>query len=259
MRYGQSGASFQPGIGVMIKHGNARVVEQGLWLRRHQEVRSLPQVHSVGSAGYEMELLEPYTWTDDLPLGARYAAYWWALREIWSRPQECHLNLNELSTKITFLVNKHYGGQSATRLQRELLWRAKRLRWGKLLIGLTHGDPTRENVMLRPETGELVLIDPVPATPAVPSVLAVDFGKMLQSIVGWEAIRYENADRHRHRWYSSYLRETLIATLPDVHVEAEWDATIFWCAVHLLRALPYTPPELHDDVKELIDATLNVF
>src|SRR5437588_835106 len=84
-------------------------------------------------------------------------------------------------------------------------------------------------------TMELLLIDPIPATPAVPDLLCVDVGKMLQSAVGWESVRYQRPFRH------GVSDLTRCLTLD----EYEWEASSYWCGVHLLRTLPYVDPSIH--------------
>ena len=89
-----------------------------------------------------------------------------------------------------------------------------------------------------------MVIDPIPATPAVPDLKSVDMGKIMTSVIGFERARYGEFPV-----INSLAFSTLSAN--------ELKATKYWAAVHLLRALPYTPSgKVRDDVAALIPTAL---
>ena len=55
-----------------------------------------------------------------------------------------------------------------------------------------HGDPTLSNVLFRKqrpmENDQLLIGDPIPSRPCVPSSHLVDYGKLIQSCMGWEHV-----------------------------------------------------------------------
>lgn len=85
---------------------------------------------------------------------------------------------------------------------------------------LIHGDPTVANLMRR--GSKPVLIDPIRPVGKIPSIKAVDQGKMLQSVLGWEELVLG-------------LEIDTPKKLPEL-VPAD---VAFWCGVHHLRILPY--------------------
>jgi hypothetical protein len=94
-------------------------------------------------------------------------------------------------------------------------------------FSLIHGDPTLANIMLRGE--ELILIDPVAPRGKIPPLPEVDYGKMLQSALGWEGILCRVP-----WWKSEHLIKPILIGIPDNRKAAAW----FWCGVHILRLLP---------------------
>ena len=103
--------------------------------------------------------------------------------------------------------------------------------WSSLIASRTHGDPTFDNLMWR--GSELVIIDPIPPTPAVPDLLVVDLGKIMQSLVGFECVRYGGkAPRDTERAHLMFKNR---------YDENTWSAIVYWCAFHLYRAVPYMP------------------
>lgn len=95
---------------------------------------------------------------------------------------------------------------------------------------LIHGDPTLSNLMKRP-SGQLVLIDPIRPVGKIPSYAEVDYGKVLQSLIGWEHVSYG--------W--PLCREALPIAGAIVSKKA-----MFWLSVHLHRIRPYTcDPRIH--------------
>lgn len=236
---GSSGAHFSE-RSFVIKSGTDRVAKQGRWLQVHA-CQALPQVAYVGIISYAMECLTdvPVRLIGELRLLAGVHSR--LERFIWSQPAEVKFDPDALTAKLLDLPLDEIAS-----MPKRLAWLNAEIEWDKLRTGLTHGDPTLENTMLRGT--DLVLIDPTPATLAVPDIIAVDLGKMLQSVIGWEHARYG--------WPKWTIPVACIRNL--CADDNEWQATRYWCVVHLLRAMPYMPSlkpklwELIDDVLDLV-------
>lgn len=97
---------------------------------------------------------------------------------------------------------------------------------------VTHGDPTFDNLMML--HGLPVLIDPLVATPAVPSDIAVDVGKILTSLGGFEQVRYNKIYKNR-RDAKRILKNAVI----NDYGEKAWIRSLYWCGIHMYRAVPY--------------------
>lgn len=253
-RHGSSNASFtfyyRDG-GVVTKEGDYRVGQQGNWLKQFDsyDASSLPTVYKVGPSCYEMELLT------DLPrdivsvsrtlekvIGLFFKQVWPIdFVHIPFNPDIHNLKLAQLFR----LVRKQQ------LLSTELIKLQLDIDWGRLAPAITHGDPTFDNVMMRGSTGELVVIDPIPATPAVPDLRSVDLGKMLQSVMGFERIRYGE------EMFDPGTIELIGSACSN---DNEWAATRYWCSVHLLRAIPYMPEEgMKRELEDLAFHVLRAF
>jgi hypothetical protein len=80
---------------------------------------------------------------------------------------------------------------------------------------------------------------------AVPDIRAVDLGKIMQSLLGWEAVRY--ADRTQR-----VQPHVLFDFMPDLRIN-EHKATVFWAIVHIIRTYPYTGDDVRTGQREMID------
>lgn len=260
MTRGSSGATFRyylESVGKMCRTDDGRTSRQGLWLRQHQSP-AVPKVLSVYEHGYQMERLDDisYMWLNHRVVLAGIVEQ--LEQHVWSQSAEVEWSQQATVDKVADLLGMFDVGVEVQ------LWLEKThesIDWNALPRCLTHGDPTLDNVMFRPGTSELVIIDPVPATSAVPDIRAVDLGKMLQSALGWERVRYG------YREVTGAL-DTLggSARINPYHVQTyaqddnEWNAAVLWCVIHLLRTLPYlarcAAPKVQDDVRGMIgDAT----
>lgn len=244
-QHGSSGASvYRLGLGAVRKSG-PRAREQARWLRDHSS-RAVVEVFHISAVEdwYTMEELQ------DIPWG--YVIHEAILGEqvhllhdyIWSYHATVPLDLEAHAAKVDGLTAKYLSERDAQRFREA----REGVQWTRLTRCLTHGDPTIENVMLRGQE-QLVLIDPIPATPAVPDLLVVDVGKMLQSAVGWESVRYGKDFRHS-------VDDIFRCITLDDH---SWDAASYWCGVHLLRTLPYIDKSLHREVISLAVSALSGF
>lgn len=253
MRRGSSGATIRlyadGSVGKLCRTDSGRTAAQGRWLSAHRSA-ALPRVMSLHELGYQMEpLVSAPIWALDHHI-VLHQLVGILDQYIWSQPAEVWWSRHAFNDKISALLDTF---KLDDVIRSTLLRLRDSVDWSALPTCLTHGDPTLDNVMFRPATGELVVADPVPATPAVPDVRAVDLGKMLQSAVGWERVRYGG--------YSSGARFGPAAVRTHAVDANEWRATVLWCAVHVLRALPYVAkavPDITDDVRRLIGDTLGV-
>jgi hypothetical protein len=241
---GSSGARIVVHDGVVVKTMKdvylpyeepvRRLVHQGRWIRDHQDIPALPRIHQVLADGYTMErLVEPQGATSEiLPIIIDVLQ-----EEFWSRREEgaCRgLCIPEHVKKTERLfIALSLGARRKLRNVRDTM------DWAALRRCLTHGDPTLDNMMWRDfgerfEEEQVVLIDPIPPTVEVPQLMAVDYGKVLQSALGYERIRYND-----NAWPGADLdhAESLLDGLSFDEQRAAW----YWCAVHFLRAVPYSP------------------
>ncbi len=233
---GISGAQVVLTDGAAHKRGGDidRTINQGAWLSRNR-ARGLPVVLAFDAHGYTMERLEE---GDGSPVVADVV--YSLKRDVWSKPAEVEFDENALELKLSKIVAEY--APDLTPILSSILdnvFDASRT------PVLSHGDPTAENIMYRESTGELVVIDPIPATPAVPDLLEVDCGKLLQSAIGWEILRGNTrvAAWTPHELYSALTPELFVNAAP-------------WCAVHLIRTLPYTTQEVRDGVIKLFPSVL---
>lgn len=97
---------------------------------------------------------------------------------------------------------------------------------------VTHGDPTFDNLMMY--HGLPVLIDPLAANPAIPSDIAVDVGKILTSLNGFEEIRYNKVFKNKRD--AKYILKNCVI---DDYGEKAWVRSLYWCGIHMYRAIPY--------------------
>lgn len=236
---GSSGAVFQfstDGRSVWkLGTGNGRTYAQGAWLAEHA-APGLPAVRASwpDADGYEMERLAD-------PPHERFVHHSLVLRgvldtlarDVWSRPAVRVVDHTLLGAKLAAVAafcDQSHGGAATDEYARLAALRMT-IDWNDLRACLTHGDPTYDNVMFRPPDGGLVLVDPLPATAAVPDLRCVDVGKVLQSVVGWESARYGVG-------YGLHVTPVELRAALGLAAN-EWRASVFWCVVHLLRTLPY--------------------
>jgi hypothetical protein len=175
---------------------------------------------------------------------------WYSLSDyIWSNNAEVYFDPNKHDEKLVSLRVHLAPSEFHT-----LMSKKANVNWRGLKRCLSHGDATVDNVMLRanPPSARLVLIDPIPATPAVPDLQCVDVGKMLQSALGFECARYDVPISPRN---TQHMVNTIRGRLSG----DEWRASSYWCSVHLARALPYMPdPKTKGRVRELFTKSLSL-
>lgn len=242
---GSSGATVRTFRSSVLKTGFEkrvvkRLLEQHHWLATHRDVTCIPRPMKANEHGYEMERLS------ELPrhiISAPKLLGEMAIvlgTELWVYPAEVEFNIMLHMNKLDKLVGHT--------MLHEFARVGELIDWDNLEEGLTHGDPTYDNVMLR--HGQIVFIDPIPATPEIPDLLCVDRGKILTSVFGFEGIRY--GDKTFMRGLT--IDDLTACLFPN---ENERIAAYYWMAVHLVRAAPYMPEEaMKDGLLELATATL---
>lgn len=210
---------------------------QAEWLEQHPSPL-VPHVHKRAwidtEQGYIMEkLLEPHyqDWDHERTLLELFNLL---EQHVWSQPGRLAFRPLKTLHKVGMVMRKYdvkCADGYALPLGFTTIWAG--IKWGSLKTCQTHGDPTFDNIMVRPNIAEeLVLVDPIPATPEVPHLRAVDTGKLLQSIIGYEAVKYGPESR----WVCRAMPQTLKRLIDD---QNEWHATVLWCIIHLLRCIPY--------------------
>jgi len=229
--FGQSGATVEVNVTAVRKSGgdSLRINQQCDWLIEHSECRGIVDVLFCGDGWYEMERLSslPIKMID--PDRLREEIYLLLETQVWNRPAR---------QEDDWTAHDEYINRLAVeRLSREEHEGLQRLRGAVNVEALTrcdiHGDPTYSNAMLR--DGQLVLIDPIPAGPRMPSVREVDIAKIMQSRIGYEVIRFS--------WPQHFTADGYV-THPSAGVR-------YFLAVHLLRLLPYTPVPYRSTFKVL--------
>lgn len=232
---GSSGAKFEwvdTGTVRKLGIGNGRVLEQGMWLEENR-APSLPTVYGTGEVlgedEYSMEALHPIA-IEHLDTRSIIAATVDMLtRDIWSKAAVVSLERRQHVARYEPL--RQFIGPADDHLMKAAF---EKIKWGDLTSVLTHGDPIIDNLMLREgdyEADQIVIIDPIPATPAIPDLKCVDLGRLLQSAVGYEHIRYDlHGPAMQHpSWFVSLYCDS----------DEEAKATLYFGAFHLMRSMMY--------------------
>jgi hypothetical protein len=205
-----------------------RIDLQAAWLLEHQH-DFLPRVQKLISPGsYQMERLGAMPDFVDDEVLARLVLN--RLSRLWDDPAEHAFDPRAHSAYVQERADR-------LGLVHELsTW------WARIEPILArqpnctvHGDPTIDNCMLRGE-GELVITDPIPPGVCLPSVRALDVGKVIQSAMGYEEVACGRRPTTIPWLGSAFWEEAL----PDVDHD-EWRLCLYMAAVHFLRLLPYTP------------------
>jgi hypothetical protein len=242
--HGSSGAIIEMFDHHVIKSGQGhvgeRVTQQVKWLTSYPSA-VVPVVYDVVPARYMMERLDPVepfslNVADLDAIIGRLARYVWHREPVVMFSPKLHhekldrLKMHASDQMVDFLVN----------VRDIVLDRRQR-------ACLTHGDPTLDNVMRR--MGDFVVTDPIPATHAVPDLWAVDLGKILQSLSGFEIARYDEAPHNPIAVRPSHLLDTL--------TEHDRIRAIYWCVVHYMRAMPYVSDKIHDKLRRCAEYAIS--
>lgn len=240
--HGSSGATIKVGRNIVWKSG-PRAEEQGTYLLRGFYANTaLPAVVNRNCDGYTMERL--YDEPDGVLPGLhttehKFSDVMDALNVVWVSGNITPLTIDLVAhqDKVLGLCERCDIGRDTVSLLNDTMYD---IAWHQLRAVLTHGDPTVDNLMYRGQTP--VLIDPIPATTAVPDLECVDIGKVGQSAMGYEAARYGTG---APEVFEDFFI-TFMSGISNEHL-----ARRYWTAIHLLRALPYMPEERKKNVREL--------
>jgi hypothetical protein len=242
---GSSGAVITVHGTHVVKQGNERVGEQGRWLLEHA-APSLPHVFGVSANRYMMERLVTLDLELLHPISILRRQMELLGRDIWNKPAAVAFDRQAHLQRITPLL-KALGHPDIETFVVTLL---NNIDWGALVPCLTHGDPIMDNLMCRSTPDgrvEIVIIDPIPATPALPDVMALDLGRLMQSAAGYERDRYAMMIPS-----SGYFRAASVMIgggLPENDVRAAW----YFAVIHTLRSLMYVDEETK---KRIVEGTL---
>lgn len=245
-QHGSSGAILDIQKHFVRKTGDGavgeRVLAQAKWLDEHRS-SVVPVIFDVMPNGYMMERLEevePFT----LDIADLDAIIGRLSRGVWYHQAEIHLSETAHCEKMLGLEKKF-----ASHEMKLFLWEFRETAFDDdQRRCLTHGDPTLDNVMRR--SGYFVITDPIPATPAVPDLWAVDLGKILQSLTGFEYVRYGVTPHKSTEVRPGHLLDTL-----------DWNdriRTVYWCVVHYLRAMPYVDDTIHDKLRRCAENAISL-
>lgn len=242
---GQSGAVVRLYDESAYKFGGPdvpRLVAQGEWLQAHP-APGIVRVSQVGLEGYWMERLSPLP-VSMLDLRRTAIGIIDVLRrDIWLHPPETTLDWDG---HVHYVLQR--AAEHAPAYAPRLNTAQRRVDPESLVRCLTHGDPTFANVLLR--DGDPVLVDPIPADWRVPPLQAVDLGKIVQSLLGYEVLRFDwPLPRYRHR-----RQVEMFLTASAGIAAAEASAAVYFAAAHVVRLLPYTPSAKRPAMLKLLDA-----
>lgn len=232
--------------GTVTKSGGLieRTIEQGEWIIAHGG-DVFPRNIEIIDTGYKMEKLEFIEYYD---VGSTFSID--TLRQyVWSQDPVVPPTQNTtrlLQEKMGHTFDKHLSHLLDNSVKAKILDDATQAGDGAYALQhcLTHGDPTSENIMVRPGYG-MVFIDPIRATEVVPDSPAVDVGKVLQSAYGWEDAKYATG-------VVAYKPSDIKSVLED---DALYRVGESWAVVHIMRAVPYimrSMPESFDRVVSVL-------
>lgn len=244
--HGSSGAVVEIYDHHVTKSGQGvvgeRVATQAEWIMRNRS-SAVPVIFDTTATGYTMERLDeitPFT----LSVADLDAIMGRLARGIWIHNAEVRLSIPAHYDKLHDLEERY-----ASEDMKLFLYKQREFALDDdQRACLTHGDPTLDNVMRR--MGYFVITDPIPATPAVPDLWAVDLGKILQSLTGFEKVRYGASAHNPVEVQPQHLLNTL-----------DWSdriRTVYWCVVHYLRAMPYVSDTIHDKLRRCAERAIRL-
>jgi hypothetical protein len=212
---------------VVRKTGSERIGLEGRWLRNNPAPSIVKLVGPVFDDEYKMELLQPR------PVWPRANDYLYRIAsilalDVWCKPAQ-HLMLNTIAHRDRQQPLLKFLGGSVIQFTQMYY----SIPWQNLVLCRTHGDPIIDNVMSR--DGDLVLIDPIPATQAIPDYLAVDVGRLLQSAVGYERARYNEGPEATEDPLDRIIEMAYSTMNHRVH-KHEMITCYYFAVFHLLRA-----------------------
>lgn len=260
---GQSGANIvidPSGLHVVkrapdTEAGRERLKDQFAFLFRYgKATNQLVQVHALeeGSAAYRMERLNelPVEIIDPFQLARTMEQI--LERTLWRRPAAAHAAFFDWNEHLEYVRDR---ANVLGREQRDqmLSWAVEISELSEsecLRHGVIHGDPTFANVMLRGD--KLVFIDPIPTEQGkTPPLMALDRGKIMQSLAGYEGTRFNWPFHLNHQDLWAHARHTL--RFESAHEE---NAAHYFCVLHFLRLIPYAPEAMTVDFVRVAEELL---
>lgn len=223
-----------------------RVKDQAQFIK-DRAYSSLPTVYGIGPLGYSMEVLEQPSYERFKELENEIVVT--LQRDFWSQ-RRGNVPSVGLQAHREYVLSRAAAHANHVIPDISVL----NLVAGQLMLNIEacdiHGDPTFDNTMIRPSTKQIVLIDPLPpyAHGQMPSVFHVDMGKVLQSLFGYELIKYAGATPPPNRGYIAQF----LSTMDD----EDAFLCLYFCAVHFLRLLPYQPIERRNDYWVLLERAI---
>ena len=221
-----SGATLTVRKSAPIGKARNRLFAQAEWLKQFDSP-NIVKVLEVTADGYTMPYLEPTLQIPPDYLAGRIIAV--LSRDVWQKQ-----SMMTFKPSLFREYVHRFGNTDLDDFTVKMLPQILRQEFVE-----THGDPTFENALSL--DGELVLVDPLPdpvQDGRMPSVRAVDLGKILQSALGYEAVK--------RGLLSSYILD--LPTWRTVRYTCdgpeEWDLARYFCALHIARFIPYQTPDL---------------
>lgn len=264
---GSSGAKFTFTDAVVTKFADgptgARVRDQGIWLQQYDDSIVLPAVFTVHHNSYDMEKLTTFEeLTGDVPVdwpdvfNTCNDVIEMLHTELWHKNFDDvvvrYVRYNQDGTSWEDDYRDHHsryvrGLLGDVGLRREYRTTLRRfagiIKWGHLRLALTHGDCIIDNVLWRVSSlhnrTELVLIDPIPACPALPDVEALDVGRVLQSAAGYEHVRYMTSSEVflLNQTPLTERLESILNTWRHTFDLNEARAALYFSIIHMLRGV----------------------
>jgi hypothetical protein len=223
-----------------------RILAQGQFLV-DMKSPALPRGVVLHADGYSMEFLEHLPW--EIIDGERLVIEVARLcrQHIWSRVPGKRMSESWREDHLSYMADRTlvHAPDAWSRLVRLF----ERVDFSACQVGVVHGDPTFDNVMMRRRTSELVVIDPLPGGGVIPNLVAVDRGKILQSVIGYERVKYG----------VNIAVPGVLSSLGIMGVDTvdETLAALYFAAAHVVRLLPYQSEELRPLFLPLLDQVLN--
>ena len=253
-RRGASGARIIVGPTYTTKLDVARtgtfVRDQGAWLSRwavERGVTILPKVSEISPDGYTMETAEvPHL--SELDVTETCQRIFAMIQEqLWPKQTGgMYVHDNFTATHRAYvrdlLRDVEPNRIKARDLDKVMRWFYDRIDWSQLQAGLTHGDCIIDNVGFRIGTDrkKIVILDPIPASDALPNWRCVDVGRIIQSMVGYESVRYQR--RGINVDFDAAVTTVLNWYMPKNFEVNEARACAYFSVIHTLRAVRTTVP-----------------
>jgi len=225
-----------------------RVRDQGIWLQQLNESSVLPVVFAVHQNRYDMERLDvgtiPTTWEQTFELCsdiiAELETHLWYKNFKGRVPHLMEFDRGEHNGYIIDLLTD-VGLRSYRRKLHQFVGNVDWFGYKTPRVARTHGDCIIDNVAWRrteSELNKLVLLDPIPATSALPDLACVDVGRVIQSAAGYEVTRYfEDTRPLLGIPLDQRVDDVLNGWLSDEFCLNEVRASLHFSIIHMLRGL----------------------